>query len=268
MVRGFFNADRLTVSGTRLAHLRDFLTYIARHLGSSRDQDKLLDVRDSITKDRFPEDAFNADGNKEKDPQFLSDAEIAAACREGSDRTALVIQVLFETGCRISELQALTPSDVDFDQEDVGAAVRIDKKQTRKGETELPKSDAGNRTVELTVETAARLEEWIESNQVGGTERILPHSDTTYRNNVKDAFTDAGSWINDGPDADTYKVNEGQSFVNCHWLRHNRNTRIKKEHGPVAAQQYMGHENTDMTDHYTEFDPDEVQGIVGGNRLR
>lgn len=66
--RGFFNAGRLTVSGTRLAHLRDLLTYIARHLGSSRDQDKLLDVRDSITKDRFPEDAFNADGNKEKDP--------------------------------------------------------------------------------------------------------------------------------------------------------------------------------------------------------
>jgi integrase len=79
---------------------------------------------------------------------------------------------------------------------------------------------------------------------------------------VKDAFTAAGLWINDGPDADTYKVDRGKSFVNLHWLRHNRNTRIKKEHGPVAAQQYMGHENTDMTDHYTEFDPDEVQGLL------
>lgn len=116
------------------------------------------------------------------------------------------------------------------------------------------------------METAARFEEWIESNQVGGTERIFPYSDTTYRNNVKYAFTAAGLWINDGPDAETYKVNRGTTFVNCHWLRHNRNTRIKKTPEPVADQQYMGHENTDMTDHYTEFDPDEVQGIVGFTR--
>lgn len=48
-----------------------------------------------------------------------------------------------------------------------------------------------------------------------------------------------------------------------HWMRHNRNTRLKKRLHPAKVQQYTGHDEMEMTDHYTEYDPEEVQGILG-----
>jgi len=157
----------------------------------------------------------------------------------------------------------VTRVDVDFDRDDVGAAVRIDKKRTRKGKIELPKTDTGNRTVELTAETAEMLRDWIDTNNFDPDDEIFPHSEKTYSEDLKAAFTAVDVWINDGPDADQYKVNQGKSFVSPHWMRHNRNTRLKKQVHPAKVQQYMGHDEMEMTDHYTEYDPEEVQGIVG-----
>ncbi len=158
---------------------------------------------------------------------------------------------------------AVTVDDVNFDRDDVGAAIGITKKRTKSGEIEPPKSDAGKRTVELTEETARMLQDYIERHGLENEDLVFWMSHKTYQKDVKQAFTDIGLLLNKGSDADQYQVSKGKSFVSCHWLRHNRNTRIKQEHGPVAAQQYMGHEDTDMTDHYTHYDPDEVQGIVG-----
>lgn len=242
MTRDFFADGDITIGTTRLSHLRDFLEFIAHRTTDMREQDKVFNLQDKVTAKRFPRDMFDtADDDQEKEPEFLSDDEIAAACRKADRRGELVIRFLFDTGCRISELRAVTPNDIDFNRDGVGAAVRIAKKKTRKGNIELPKSEAGNRTVELTIDTAAMLQAYIDENDIATDDEIFPHSDKTYQDDVKDAFTAAGIQLNDGPDADAYKVKAGRSFVSCHWLRHNRDTRIKKEHGPVAAQQYMGH---------------------------
>lgn len=55
-----------------------------------------------------------------------------------------------------------------------------------------------------------------------GTESIFQHLDTTYRNDMRDSFTAAEFWLNDGPDAEAYKGRQGKSFLACHWLRHKR----------------------------------------------
>ena len=266
VIRDFFDNGGITVSSTRLSHLRDFLEYIANQTTSMREKDKLFDLQEKITTKRFPKEAFDTtEENKEKEPEYLSDEEIERACAAASNRGELVIRVLFETGLRIAEFRALTSDDVDFDADGVGAAITVDKAKTRSGEIQSPKSEAGYRTVELTPKTAEMLRDWIDENNVGMDGEMFPHMDKTYNQDVKDAFTAAGVFINDGTDADQYKVSKGKSFVSCHWMRHNRNTRLKKERHPAEVQQYMGHENAEMTDHYTHYDPDEVQGIVGGN---
>jgi len=250
-VRGFFDTDRLTVSSTRLSHLRDFFGYISRQLPSTRDQDKLRDITDKIEKEMWPKHVFESD---EKEPEFISEADIRAAWQAGSTRAELAIRFLFYTGCRLGEMLAVTPADVTFDREDVGAAIEITNQRTRQGELAPTKTENSDRVVEVDAETAQLLREWIESNDVASDEYIFDKSHSTYYGDVKGAFTEVDVLVN--PET-------GKSFVSPHWLRHNRNTRIKKEHGAVAAQQYMGHEDSEMTDHYTHFDPHEVQGIVG-----
>ncbi|NUB91133.1 site-specific integrase [Haloterrigena sp. SYSU A121-1] len=258
-IRDFFDSGRITVSGTRLSHIRDFLEYIASHLDSTRAQDQLLDIRDKVEKDRWPKEAFESD---ETEPEFIRTDDIRRACQLASDRGVRAIRFLFETGCRLGEMRAVTVNDIDFDHPEVGAAVSITKKKTEKNTIEPPKTQAGYRTVELTPKTADLLQNHIKENNLAADDEVFPMSPNTYRNHVEAGFTKAGVCID--PES-------GETEMTPHWLRHNRNTRIKKEEGSEAAQQYMGHGSqddkqdaaTEMTDHYTHYDPDEVQCIVG-----
>lgn len=256
-VRDFFSTDRLTISPTRLAHIRDFLEFVSKRLDSTRDQDKLLDIKEKVKKNRWPDEVFETD---EKEPEFVSDEVICKACHAASARGERVIRFLFETGCRLGEMRAITVNDIDFDHSEVGAAVSVTKKKTETGEIEDPKTQAGFRTVELTPTTAQLLRNHIENSTLNADGEVFSMSPNTYRNDVQAGFTAVNICL----DPET-----GETFLTPHWLRHNRNTRIKKEHGTEAAQQYMGHKHEEgrkdaaMTDHYTHYDPEEVQGIVG-----
>lgn len=259
-VRGFFDTDRLSLSQKWLSHIRDYLSFISRRLPSTRDQDKLRDIRDKIKKDMWPDSRFETN---EKSAEFLSDDEIEQACRCASDRGELIIRFLFDTGLRIGELRGLERQHIEFDVDGVAAAVRVRQKKTPSGTIEPVKSDAGNRTVELTRKTADMLRDYLNGRDLEPEDDVFPMSAVTYQRDVKAAFTEADVWINDGPEADQYRVAPGKSFVTPHWLRHNRNTRLKKRCRPDQVQQYMGQEDSEMTDHYTQFDPDETQGLVG-----
>lgn len=264
-VKDFFHDTDLTVSDTYLSHLRAFVEYIARHVDDSRAQTNLFDIKEDITPRRWPDnDEFEKEFNGNK---RLTNDQIRSACHNADRRTELFIRFLFETGCRIAEARAVTPKDVLFDVAgvDVGAAVRINKKRDRNDEVGDPKTEKSYRTVELIGKTAVILEEWIDDHDLSDDDWVFWHSERTYQKDFKQAFTDAGVKINDGPDAETYKTGKGRSFVSTHWMRHNRNTRIREAYDKETAARYLGHhDDTDVNETYTHFDPDNILDVVEG----
>lgn len=258
-VRNFFADSDVTISQPYLSHVRDFVGFISKRLASTRDQDQLLDIRDKITKDRWPDEAFESD---EEAPEFIPDEDIVHACQNATTpRAELVIRFLYWTGCRIAEMRGITVDDIDFETDVTGATIRISK-QRKKDDTVVyrTKSPAGQRTVELPNKAAEMLKEYIEHNDLDGDDWTFPMSVDTYRQtDVKQAFTRANVLVKDG-----------KSVVSPHWLRHQRNTRLRERYQDSKVARYMGHARSGdgegggsgMTDHYTHYDPSEAQGLM------
>lgn len=257
-LRNFFLESEQTIAKPYLYHVRGFLKYISGHLGDVEDQDRLLNIRDMLTTERFPNGTFDS---KEPEPPYISDADIVRACqRATTPRAELVIRFLYWTGCRIGEMRAVTVDDIDFDTDVTGAAVRISKQKTEDGEIVPPKTAAGDRTVELPDQAAELLQGYIDRNDLSGDDEVFPMSVDTYRRtDVKQAFTRAGVLVEDGT-----------SQVKPHWLRHQRNTRLRERYQDSKVARYMGHSRSGdgegsgsgMTDHYTHYDPAQVQGLL------
>ena len=257
-LRNFFLDSEQTISKPYLYHVRGFLKFISGHLGDMEAQDRLLNIRDMLTTERFPPGTFDA---KEPEPPYIPDADIVRACEQATTpRAELVIRFLYWTGCRIGEMRAVTVDDIDFETDVTGAAIRIDKQKTENGEIEPPKTAAGDRTVELPDAAAEMLRNYIKRNDLSGDDEVFPMSVDTYRRtDVKQAFTRAGVLVEDGT-----------SQVKPHWLRHQRNTRLRERYQDSKVARYMGHARSGdggdggagMTDHYTHYDPEQVQGLI------
>ena len=258
-VRAFFEDTDLTLSQPYLSYLRDFLTFISKRLASTRAQDQLIDIRDKLTTDRWPDEMFESDGTT---PEFIPDDSIVRACEQATTpRAELVIRFLYWTGCRIAEMRAVTPADIDFDADATGATIRISKRMTEDNElVHRTKTEAGDRTVELPNHAAKILQEYVECNGFDTDDEVFPMSVDTYRRtDVKQAFTRAGVLVEDG-----------DSVVGPHWLRHQRNTRLREQYQDSKVARYMGHTRSDngggagseMTEHYTHYDPAEAQGLI------
>ena len=258
-VRHFFSDADITISKPYLSHIRDFLTYISKRLPSTRDQDQLLDIRDKITQDRWPDEVFESDGDS---PEFIPNEDIVEACNKATTpRAELVIRFLYWTGCRIAEMRGVKVQDIDFETDVTGATVRISKQ--RKDDNTVvhrTKSPAGQRTVELPNHAAELLQEYIDRNDLDEDDWVFPMSVDTYRQtDVKQAFTRAGVLVEDGT-----------SLVSPHWLRHQRNTRLREQYQDSKVARYMGHTRSgdgrgggsEMTEHYTHYDPEEAQGLI------
>lgn len=86
--------------------------------------------------------------------QELSEAEHGQTRRAYKD-TWLLVPLLFETGARINELLALPWTAVDFEQEEV----RIAQNQSRGQTLQLPKTQAGHRTITISGVLMERLKE-------------------------------------------------------------------------------------------------------------
>lgn len=211
-----------------------------------------------LTTERFPNGTFDS---KEPEPEYIPDEDIARACDHATTpRAELVIRFLYWTGCRLGEMRAVTDDDIDFETEKTGAAIRISKQKTEDNDIEEPKTAAGDRTVELPDRAAEMLEDYIEEVNAGDHGEIFPMSEDTYRRtDVKQAFTRAGVLIEDG-----------KSIVTPHWLRHQRNTRLREHYQDSKVARYRGHARSSdgegggagMTDHYTHYDPAQVQGLI------
>ncbi|WP_276273576.1 tyrosine-type recombinase/integrase [Haloarcula litorea] len=242
--------DSPKLSSTRLSHIRTFLDFFKEDF-SFRGRSQIDDLKDMMKIGNFQTEE---DEEKENVEKRLSDDEIEQACQEGTEFQELVVRILFDTGCRKQEVAALKPKDIDFDHNEVPAAVKIERAYDGADGVKVTKTEAGERTVELSSRAAELMQKYIDENEIGQDEFIFELKDWKIYRAVKHAFTQAQVRVENGE-----KTN-----VTPHWMRHNRNTRIKEEHGPVVAQKYIGHGNVDMTDHYTQFDPDEVQGLIAG----
>jgi integrase len=102
------------------------------------------------------------------------------------------------------------------------------------------------------------LKQYIEDHGIGSGDRIFEQYSMRYSEKkiggvVKDAFTEAGVQINE---------ETGRSYVSPHWMRHQRNTRLRERYGRETAMQYMGHEDEDVSDDYTHYNPDDIQGLL------
>ena len=83
----------------------------------------------------------------------LNEAEVINLLSEVPDRYRPLVELLVQTGLRVSEAQALTKEDVDFERR----RIRITKR-LYKGGLDSPKSKNGVREVSLDPNTAARLQ--------------------------------------------------------------------------------------------------------------
>lgn len=76
-IQRFFMDSEKTTSIPYFYQVRGFLNYISDHLGNMEAQDRLMDIRDMLTTECFPNGAFDT---KEPEPKLIPDQDIVAAC--------------------------------------------------------------------------------------------------------------------------------------------------------------------------------------------
>lgn len=121
--------------------------------------------------------------NEDKKIKFFSNSELKSFLEYLEELDLSSFQNIFDytlyrfllaTGCRIGEALSLEWVDVDFDS----ASVNINKTLNRKMETNLPKSKAGIRIIDIDGDTVAMLKEYkkrqqMEAWKLGRTETVV-----------------------------------------------------------------------------------------------
>ena len=249
-IREYFEQDEVTVHGTGVSAIRDFLEYIGTQ-EDSRTEDQIDDIKEKISLAKLGknQDIGKLD-KKELENKLLEDEEIKAAKQEAGTKGELVIDLMLDTAARPGEIVAMTPEDVDFDNGSfhINATYSDAKGFIQKN----PKHDSFRR-VKISDESLNRLEEYIKENQVGNDEYVFgAYRQDVYRP-IKQAFTHAQVRV----DNDSGKTN-----VTPHWLRHNACTRlIQNGNSKEKVQEYMGHSSIQITEVYEHFDDSQVVDV-------
>lgn len=129
--------------------------------------------------------------------------ELKEACVFCSDRTQLVLRMLFDTGVRVGELAGMTVEDVsegcrEWPDKEFVAEVQVKRKQNRQGVIEDTIKNYMERRVGLRPVTYDMLQEYIASNDLSGGDRLFAVTNTSIGNWVRDAFHDVGLRTGDG----------------------------------------------------------------------
>jgi len=249
-IKSYFEDEEITIHGTKVSAIRDFIEYIGTQV-DSRTKDRLEDIKEKISmaemKGKNSEDIGQMDKEKIED-KLLKPDEIDAAKEMGSDKAALVIDLMMDTAARPGELATMTPAKVDFDE----CSFQIDETWSdgegfvQKG----PKHDS-YRTVKISRRNIEKLRNYIEENGFGEDEYLFDYRSDIYRP-IKDAYTRA-----------QVRVENGTTNVTPHWHRHvkctelanNSNNSIKK------VRDYMGHKDLKITQTYLHVDQTEVVDV-------
>ena len=170
---------------------------------------------------------------KTEEMRILTPEQFAAVLNEVKDPTAnSLFYLLFWTGMRVGEAQALTPSDFDFSVPSVKIS-KTYRMMNGKHIISTPKTEKSNRTVILTDETSDRMQAYI-SKLFGCTSRTRifgTHSLTWYRKRLIDGCRAAQL-----------------APIRIHDLRHSHaSLMIEIGVSPLLIAERLGHDNVNTT---------------------
>lgn len=248
-IRNYFEREDITIHGTKVSAIRDFLEYIGTQV-DTRTEDQLDDIKEKISMSKLKakkQDIGKLD-KKELEDKLLRDQEIEAARQAASEKVSLIIDFMLDTAARPGEVVAMTPEDIDFEN---GSFNINSTWSDAKGEVQRSPKHDSNRTVKVSDSTLNRLERYIDENDVAEDEYVFGSYRSDVYRPIKEAFTHA-----------QVRVEDGSSDVTPHWLRHNACTRlIQNGNSKEKVQQYMGHSSIQTTEVYEHFDQSKVVDV-------
>lgn len=250
-IREYFEREDITIHGTKVSAIRDFLEYIGTQV-DSRTEDQLDDIKEkiSLAKLKGSNQEIGKMDKKELENKLLEDEEIEAAKEAGSDKAELVIDLMMDTAARPGEIVGLKPEDIDFER----GSLKIQRTWSdAKGFIQHnPKHDS-YRTVKISSSTSKSLREWIEEHRIASDEFIFDSYRSDVYRPLKDAFTKANIRMDS---------EKGTTIFTPHWLRHNACTRlIQNGNSKEKVQEYMGHSSVQITEVYEHFDENQVVDV-------
>ena len=150
---------------------------------------------------------------------------------EPGTRYYLIFEILFWTGCRIGELLALTPADIDFEKR----TISITKSYQRLGKQDVitpPKTRKSKRIITIPEFLIADLQDYLSSlYEVKDTDRLLPVTKYYLEHEMKRGI----------------KVS-GVKKIRVHDLRHSHaSLLVEMGFSPLEIADRLGHEKIETT---------------------
>jgi len=148
----------------------------------------------------------------------------------------VLVELLYATGARISEIESLKVEDVNFES---GYIVIHDDK------------DRQDRRCPLTEYARDMLQVYVNALQIAVNERIFPHGKSRSLNR----------WINDR----LKRITQGLELplVTCHSIRHTIATHLLKCGADIReVQEFLGHRRIKNTEVYTRIFPDDLREVL------
>jgi integrase/recombinase XerD len=155
----------------------------------------------------------------------------------------ILLETLYSTGCRISELSALIVKDVNT----AGGYIKITDDKARR-----------NRIALLNEYTASLLALYIKCKNLNGNDRLFNHGAKSRTLN---------QYANKKLKKLTKKLK--LPHISCHSIRHSTATHLLKNGADIReVQEILGHKQIDSTDVYTRIFMDDLKNVVEKNHPR
>ena len=231
---------------TYITNLKDSGDYasstVARKVAAIKSFFHFLVAEDTIEED--PTYTLDSPKVKKRLPKAISPAEIerllqAPATDSGpkADRDQALLEMLYTSGMRVTELVSLNTSDLSL--EDDGGTVTVRSK----------KNNAKDRVIPLTAEAVKVLKQYLEN----GREQMLidPHAEALFLNNRGQRLTRQGLWLIIKHYVETVGIS---TQVTPHTLRHSFAAhKLSQGKSLQDIQKLLGHANISTTQVYAHL---------------
>ena len=152
----------------------------------------------------------------------------------------VIIELLYATGARISEIENLTRENIDLDE---GYITIQDNKERRE------------RICPLTEHSGRLLSLYLRENR---TDTLLPCRTEVFAHGAKRTLN---RWVNDRLKRITIELE--LPLITCHSIRHTIATHLLKKGADIReVQEFLGHSRIKNTEVYTRIFPDDLRDLL------